>query len=72
MDGIMGESDRKFDPFVRRMKAEEMPDSMIDGFKFYYDRLAGGETGHFPGTGIHLMVHCAFNRRSPFAMQRNR
>jgi hypothetical protein len=67
-----GKSDRTFEPFVSKMKAEKMPNIVIDNFKFYYNRMAGGETGHFSETGILLMVRCAFNRRSPCAMQRNR
>ncbi len=45
MDDIMVESDKRFRPFVRKMKAERLPDIVIKNFKFYYDRLAGGETG---------------------------
>ena len=52
MDDIMVESDKRFRPFVRKMKAERLPDIVIKNFKFYYDRLAGGETGLISETEI--------------------
>lgn len=44
----MTELNRKFEPFARKMKAENLPDIVIENFKFYYGLLAGGETGLIP------------------------
>ena len=48
----MSESNRKFRFFERKMKTENLPDIVIENFKFYYDRLVGGETGLIPETKI--------------------
>jgi UTP--glucose-1-phosphate uridylyltransferase len=48
----MPESNGKYKLFERKMKAENLPDIVIENFKFYYDRLAGGETGLIPETEI--------------------
>ena len=48
----MSKSNRKFRLFERKMKTENLPDIVIENFKFYYDRLAGGETGLIPETKI--------------------
>jgi UTP--glucose-1-phosphate uridylyltransferase len=48
----MPESNGKYRLFERKMKAENLPDIVIENFKFYYDRLAKGETGHFSETEI--------------------
>jgi len=44
----MPESNGKYRLFERKMKAENLPDIVIENFKFYYGLLAGGETGLIP------------------------
>jgi hypothetical protein len=49
---IMSESNGEFKLFERKRKAENLPDIVIENFKFYYDRLARGETGLISETAI--------------------
>lgn len=44
--------EEKFEPFFRKMKAEDVPEIVIDNFKHYYERLAQGQTGLIPETEI--------------------
>jgi len=48
----MSKSSTDFRLFYRKMKAAHLPDIAIENFKYYYHRLAGGETGIIPETEI--------------------
>lgn len=40
--------DKKFEPFLKKMKAEDLPEIVINNFKYYYKRLIEGQTGLIP------------------------
>jgi len=44
--------EEKFEPFFQKMKAEDLPEIVINNFKHYYERLAQGQTGLIPETEI--------------------
>jgi UTP--glucose-1-phosphate uridylyltransferase len=44
--------EEKFKPFYDKMKAEGLPDVVINNFKHYYERLLEGQTGLIPETDI--------------------
>ena len=42
----------KIDLFIEKMKAEKLPQIVIDNFTFYYNQLLKGETGLLPERDI--------------------
>ncbi len=40
--------DQKFTPFAKRMRDEQLPEIVIETFKFYYKQLLEGKTGFIP------------------------
>jgi UTP--glucose-1-phosphate uridylyltransferase len=48
----MSESQINFEPFSRKMEAEHLPAMHIDAFRYYFSRLADGQTGHIPEEDI--------------------
>ena len=41
----MSGTDKKFNPFYYKMKAENLPDLVIDNFRHYFDKLIQGDDG---------------------------
>lgn len=39
---------QQFAPFAAKMKAEELPEALIQSFHYYYEQLLAGETGYIP------------------------
>ncbi len=44
--------DQKFTPFAKRMRNEQLPEIVIETFKFYYKQLLEGKTGFIPEAEI--------------------
>lgn len=42
----------QFAPFLERMAAENLPETFIDNFAYYYDKLVGGDDGMIPDCSI--------------------
>lgn len=48
----MSDFERRFAPFVERMRAENLPDIFINSFAYYYEQLLTGSTGLISETEI--------------------
>lgn len=45
-------AENQFGPFAERMRAEGLPETFIETFHHYYEKLVQGETGMIPEAGI--------------------
>jgi len=48
----MGGRNEGFEPLLRKMQNENLPQLVIDHFRHYYDQLVAGQTGNLPETEI--------------------
>ena len=48
----MATIDERFAPFAKRMRREELPDIVIETFRYYYTQLVEGHTGLIPEADI--------------------